>query len=64
LRANGITVMFAGVKKQVLDVTRATGLLDYIGQENVFPNADQAVHAAYAAADAAGVQHGATLLKK
>jgi SulP family sulfate permease len=64
LRANGITVMFAGLKKQVIDVMRATGLFDYIGQENIFPNADQAIPAAYAAADAAGVQHGATLLKK
>ena len=64
LRANGITVMFAGVKKQVSDVMHATGLLDYIGRENIFPNAEQAIEAAYAAADAAGVQHGATLLKK
>jgi SulP family sulfate permease len=63
LRANGITVMFAGLKKQVLDVMRATGLFDYIDQDNIFPTADQAIQAAYAAADAAGVQHGATLLK-
>ncbi|WP_374239341.1 SulP family inorganic anion transporter [Thiocapsa sp. C2-2m] len=64
LRANGITVMFAGLKKQVLDVMRATGLFAYIGQGNIFPTADQAIQAAYAAADAAGVQHGATLLRK
>ena len=63
LRLGGITVMFAGLKKQVLDVMRATGLFDYIGQENIFSNADQAIVAAYAAADAKGVQHGATLLK-
>jgi sulfate permease, SulP family len=64
LRANGITVMLAGAKKQVLDVMRATGLFDYIGQANIFATADQAIHAAYAAADAAGVQHAATLLTK
>jgi SulP family sulfate permease len=64
LRANGITVLFAGLKKQVLDVMRATGLFDYVGQANIYPNADLAIQAAYAAADAAGVQHGATLLKR
>ncbi len=63
LRLSGITVMFAGLKKQVLDVMRATGLFDHIGQENIFSNTDQAIVAAYAAADATGVQHGATLLK-
>jgi SulP family sulfate permease len=64
LRATGITVMFAGLKKQVIDVMRATGLFDYISQANVFATADQAIEAAYAAADAAGIQHAATLLKK
>ena len=55
--------MFAGLKKQVFDVMRATGLFDHISQENIFANTDQAIVAAYAAADATGVQHGATLLK-
>ena len=64
LRANGITVMFAGLKKQVIDVMRATGLFEYIGQTNVFATADQAIEAAYAAADAAGIPHLGTLLKK
>lgn len=64
LRANGITVMFAGLKKQVIDVMRATGLFDYIGQPNIFPTAEHAIEAAYAAADAAGIQHASTLLKK
>ena len=64
LRANGITVMFSGLKKQVLDVMRATGLFDLVGQENIFATADQAIEAAYARASAAGIEHAATLLKK
>jgi SulP family sulfate permease len=64
LRANGINVMFAGLKKQVIDVMRATGLFDYIGQPNIFPTAEHAIEAAYAAADAAGIPHSSTLLKK
>jgi sulfate permease, SulP family len=64
LRANGITVMFAGLKKQVIDVMRGTGLFDYIGQPNIFPSADLAIEAAYAAASAAGMEHESTLLRK
>jgi SulP family sulfate permease len=64
LRANGITVMFSGLKKQVIDVMRATGLFDVIRQDNIFATADQAIEAAYAAADAAGLAHAATLRKK
>jgi SulP family sulfate permease len=63
-RANRITLMFTGLKKQVTDVMRATGLLDYIGQANIFATADQAIDAAYAAADAAGIEHGTTLRKR
>jgi SulP family sulfate permease len=61
LRASGITVIFAGLKKQVIDVFRATGLFDYIGQQNIYATADQAIEAAYAAADAAGIEHLSTL---
>ncbi|RLJ67683.1 SulP family inorganic anion transporter [Sulfurisoma sediminicola] len=64
LRAGGITVMFAGLKKQVIDVMRATGLFDYVGQPNIFPSADLAIEAAYAAASAAGKEHASTLLRK
>ena len=64
LRAGGITVLFSGLKKQVLDVMRATHLFDYIGQENILPTADLAIEAAYAAASAAGKEHASTLLKK
>ncbi|MEW6163527.1 MAG: SulP family inorganic anion transporter [Pseudomonadota bacterium] len=64
LRANGITVLFAGLKKQVLDVMRATGLFDYVEQKNIYPTAEHAIEAAYAAADAAGIPHSSTLLRK
>lgn len=64
LRAGGITVMFSGLKKQVIDVMRATHLFDYVGQENIFATADQAIEAAYARASDAGIEHAATLLKK
>lgn len=64
LRAGGVTVLFAGLKKQVIDVMRATGLFDLVGQANIFPTADQAIEAAYAAAAAAGRPRGATLLRR
>ena len=50
LRAVGTTVLFSGLKKQVIDVMRATGLFDYIGQPSIFATADQAIAAASAAA--------------
>jgi len=64
LRAGGITVLFSGLKKQAIDVMRATGLYDYVGQTNIFATADQAIEAAYAAASAAGLEHDSTLLRR
>ena len=64
LRASGITVLFSGLKKQVIDVMHATHLFDYIGRENIFATADLAIEAAYAAASAAGREHASTLLRK
>lgn len=48
LRSNGIRVVFSGLKKQVLDVMRHSGLFDYIGQENVFADEDKALDSIYA----------------
>ncbi|MDP3483018.1 MAG: solute carrier family 23 protein, partial [Sulfuricella sp.] len=48
LRSNGIRVVFSGLKKQVLDVMRHSGLFDYIGQENVFPDEEKALDSIYA----------------
>lgn len=48
LRSNGVRVVFSGLKKQVLDVMRHSGLLKYIGEENLFANEDQALESIYA----------------
>lgn len=47
LRAAGITLVFSGLKKQVLDVMRATGLFEAIGQDKLFATVDQAIAAIY-----------------
>jgi SulP family sulfate permease len=48
LRDNGVTVVFSGLKKQVIDVMRATGLFDYISQQHIFATADMALEAIHA----------------
>jgi SulP family sulfate permease len=47
LQAAGVTLVFSGLKKQVLDVMRATGLFDVITQANIFATEDQALAAIY-----------------
>ena len=47
LHGNGVTVIFSGLKKQVLDVMRATGLFDMVTQANIYATADQALAAIY-----------------
>lgn len=47
LRDAGVTVVFSGLKKQVLDVMSATGLLESIGQASLFATEDQAIAAIY-----------------
>jgi SulP family sulfate permease len=47
LKSAGITLVFSGLKKQVLDVMRATGLFDAIGQSKLFATVDQAIAAIY-----------------
>jgi SulP family sulfate permease len=47
LRSNGIRVTFSGLKKQVLDVMRQSGLFAYIGQENIFADEERALEAIY-----------------
>jgi len=53
LRDNGVTVVFSGLKKQVLDTLKRTRLYDLIGGENIFPTADLALESIYAQLDAA-----------
>ncbi len=43
----GVTLVFSGLKKQVLDVMRATGLFEAITQANIFATEDQAIAAIY-----------------
>jgi SulP family sulfate permease len=47
LRDTGVQMVFSGLKKQVLDVMRATGLFDLVSQANIFPTEDQAIAAIY-----------------
>jgi SulP family sulfate permease len=47
LQDNGITLIFSGLKKQVLDVMRATGLAELVGWDNIFATEDQAINAIY-----------------
>ncbi len=47
LKGAGITLVFSGLKKQVLDVMRATGLFEAIGQDNIFATVNQAITAIY-----------------
>ena len=43
LRETGVQMVFSGLKKQVLDVMRATKLYDRIGEENIFATECQAL---------------------
>jgi len=63
LRHNGISVAFSGLKKQVVDVMQATGLLDYIGAQNLYATADQALAAIHTAAAARGQDEVASPLR-
>jgi len=47
LKENGVTLVFSGLKKQVLDVMRATGLFDLVTQDNIFATEDLAIAAIY-----------------
>ena len=43
LRSNNITLVFSGLKKQILDVMRCTYLFEHLGQENFFATEDMAL---------------------
>ncbi len=47
LQGIGVTMMFSGLKKQVLDVLHHTGLYDLITRKNLFPNEEMAFEAIY-----------------
>ena len=46
LRQQGITLMFSSLKKPVAQAFGRTGLLDLLGEENVFPNKETAIESA------------------
>jgi SulP family sulfate permease len=48
LHAGGVVVLFSGLKKQVLDVIRATGLSEMIGEDSFFATSEQALEMIYA----------------
>jgi len=45
LRENGTEIVFSGLKKQVHDVMKATGLHDLIGEDNFFSTEQRAINA-------------------
>ncbi len=51
LNENGVVILFAGLKMQVHDVMRATGLRDMIGEKRFFASAEQALEAIYSRAE-------------
>ncbi len=56
MRANGTVVLFSGIKKQVLDVMRATGLHVLIGEKAFFATAEQALEKIFSRAENLGVE--------
>ncbi|MBI5659588.1 MAG: SulP family inorganic anion transporter [Nitrosomonadales bacterium] len=65
LRGNGVTIVFSGLKKQVLDLMRQTGLYGLIAEENIFANEDMALDDIFNRLNAEGVsiEHDGSLLK-
>ncbi|MGE5028118.1 MAG: SulP family inorganic anion transporter [Betaproteobacteria bacterium] len=64
LKDNGVTMIFSGLKKQVIDVMRHTGLFDLITQDNIFPNEDMALEAIYEKIRAASLEAKFCLLQQ
>ena len=60
LHGSGVTVVFSGLKNQVIDVMRATGLFDQITQANIHATSEIALEAIYAAV---GDHHGEDALR-
>ena len=64
LRDTRISVVFSGLKQQVLQVTRNTGLYDFIGEENMFRTEEQALDAIFARIDDPGFDPAACPLRR
>ncbi|MDH5660386.1 MAG: sodium-independent anion transporter, partial [Gammaproteobacteria bacterium] len=53
LHDNGVTLVFSGLKRQILKVMIKTNLIELIGKQNIHATADQALEAIYQQLDAA-----------
>jgi SulP family sulfate permease len=47
LRSSGVTLVFSGLKRQIINVMRNTGLLELVGEDNLFATESQAISAIY-----------------
>ncbi|MBF0605217.1 MAG: SulP family inorganic anion transporter [Nitrospirae bacterium] len=63
LGENGTVMLFAGLKKQVLNVMNATGLLSKVGEERFFSTADLALESIFSRSEHANVQDPLRLVK-
>lgn len=59
LKASGITLVFSGIKQQVMEVMERTGLAQKTGQENIYPDDAAALAVLYRLVDDAPVATGA-----
>ncbi len=64
LRDNGVTLVFSGLKKQVLDVMRHTGVLELIGEANIFANEEMALESIFTRIDDPDFDAAACPLRK
>ena len=53
LHDNGVTLVFSGLKRQILKIMIKTKLIEHIGKQNLHATADQALEAIYQQLDAA-----------
>lgn len=53
LRDSGITLVFSGLKRQIIQTLERTGLDNLLGRDRIFATADQALEAIYEQLDAA-----------
>jgi SulP family sulfate permease len=58
MRGIGIVVLFAGMKKQVLDVMKATGLYDLVGAKGFYATAERALEGIYSRAENSDTEDG------
>jgi sulfate permease, SulP family len=55
LKSIGVTIVFSGLKKQILDIMRQTELSEVVGAENIFANENMALRSIYQRLEESGV---------